>query len=97
MSQTALPYLVRVTLDGRVIARSRAAVRIEVHGEAPEIWLPRVDVDTDALGTSTELWRAGTGDLAEYVSFERDSDMVRVELLQGTDDGDQHDPLPQLG
>lgn len=79
---TPLPYPARVILAGRVIAESRGAIRVDRHGEAPELWLPRADVGADVLDASPEAWRTGTDELAGHVSFDPDAHDVRVELVQ---------------
>ena len=80
---TPIPYLARATVGGRVVAQSRAAVRVDADG-APELWFPAHD--TDDLTPAEGRWRAGTGDLADHVTF--DHDHVRVEIVDGDHDVD---------
>jgi hypothetical protein len=81
-----LPYRATVSLDDRVLADSRAAVRVDRADAAPELWFPRADVVGDLPGDG---WHDGTGDLTGYVAF--DHDVVDVEVIDGRDGDDERD------
>jgi acyl-CoA thioesterase len=85
-----LPYRARASLDGAVIAESDAALRVDVPDDAPLLWFPEGDVAGDALaGLHPDLWRAGSGDLAEHIAFDAERvDLALVDARPGDDERD---------
>jgi hypothetical protein len=81
-----VPYRATAMLDGRLVADSRAAVRVEHDDAAPELWFPRADLVGDP---PDDAWCEGTGELAGYVAF--DHDAVDVEVIDGRDGDDERD------
>jgi acyl-CoA thioesterase len=82
-----LPYRATARLDGRLLADSHAAVRVEHDDASPELWFPREDVVDDL--PASDWWRAGEAGLAGYVAF--DHEVVDVEVIDGRDGDDDRD------
>ena len=99
-SGTVVPYRARASVEGKRVAESEAAVRVDRPGAAPLLWFPRADVDPEALDPlDADAWQAGDGDLANHVAF----DLERVDLVarrrRGRRRRARHDDqaLPDLG
>ena len=78
-SRTLVRYLARARLGAVMVAESRAAVRVDIPGAAPELWFPRADVAGERLEPDAGWWRGGADDLAGHVAF--DDEQVRLELI----------------
>lgn len=85
--RSPLPYRVRAVVEDAVVADSGDTVRIDLDDAAPELWFPRRDVRDIAV--ADDLWRVGTGDLADHIAF--DHDEIRVEIVDAAPGDDERD------
>ncbi len=84
------PLAARASVDGGEVARTAAAIRVDVADAAPRLWFPRADVDDAVLATlPPDAWRAGDGALTGHVAF--DHDRVEVVVVDGRDGDDPRD------
>ena len=86
---TAYPYRSRALLDGTLIAESEDTIRVDVPDGAPELWFPRADVVNGALDGDDGRWRAGGGNLVDFVAF--DPGQVQLEIVDGLAGDDERD------
>jgi acyl-CoA thioesterase len=86
---TAYPYRSRALIDGTVIAESEDTIRVDLPDGAPELWFPRADVVNGALAGDDGRWRAGVGDLVDFVAF--DPGRVQLEIVDGLAGDDERD------
>jgi acyl-CoA thioesterase II len=86
---TAYPYRSRALIDGTVIAESEDTIRVDLPDGAPELWFPRADVVNGALAGDDGRWRAGGGDLEDFVTF--DPGQVQLEIVDGLAGDDERD------
>jgi acyl-CoA thioesterase II len=86
---TAYPYRSRALLDGTLIAESEDTIRVDLPDGAPELWFPRADVVNGALDGDDGRWRAGGGDLVDFVAF--DPGQVQLEIVDGHAGDDERD------
>jgi acyl-CoA thioesterase II len=86
---TAYPYRSRALLDGTLIAESEDTIRVDLPDVAPELWFPRADVVNGALDGDDGRWRAGGGDLVDFVAF--DPGQVQLEIVDGLAGDDERD------
>ena len=85
-----VPYPAQASVDGKLIADSAAAVRVDRPGAAPLLWFPRADVEAATLDTlDADAWQAGDGDLADHVAF--DFERVDLSLVDAAPGGDERD------
>lgn len=97
-------YRARACVDGRRLADTAAAIRVEHPGTAPDLWFPLADIDLGALdevatatgrawrlrGAEQPVLRAATGDAAggPEGTAAFDHDRVLVEVVDPSPDGD---------
>jgi acyl-CoA thioesterase-2 len=86
---TAYPYRSRALIGGTVIAESEDTIRVDLPDGAPELWFPRADVVNGALAGDDGRWRAGVGDLVDFVAF--DPGRVQLEIVDGVAGDDERD------
>jgi acyl-CoA thioesterase II len=86
---TAYPYRSRALIGGTVIAESEDTIRVDLPDGAPELWFPRADVVNGALAGDDGRWRAGVGDLVDFVAF--DPGRVQLEIVDGLAGDDERD------
>jgi acyl-CoA thioesterase II len=80
-------YEARASKGGVPVARSVAAVRVDVANEAPVLWFPRADVDLADL--DDRAWRSGEGELDGYMAF--DEELVDLIVVDPGAGGDERD------
>jgi acyl-CoA thioesterase II len=90
ISRSPVPYRARVTHDGSTIAESDSTVRLDVADGAPLLWFPQADLRADAFhDLDAGSWAAGTGLLADHVTFDQEQvDLVLVDARPGDDERD---------
>src|SRR4029453_5770746 len=64
-------------------------IRVDLTDGAPELWFPRADVVDGALDGDDGRWRAGGGDLVDFVAF--DPGQVQLEIVDGLAGDDERD------
>ena len=89
-TSTVVPYRAQASVEGKLVAESGAAVRVDRPGAAPLLWFPRADVDAAALDAlAADAWQAGDGELADHVAF--DVEQVDLSLVDAVAGGDERD------